>query len=332
MKRIFITGSTGFIGEALTKALAKDKDHVLHLLVRSPEKARHLEASNVVLFKGTLEDKALIATAIESCEEVYHLAAYAQAWSKDPATFFRINVGGTENILAAARNGKGKRVVIASTGGVLGASGNGLIDETAMGNPQRMTLYEQSKLEAEALAREHVRRGMHTVIVNPTRVFGPGPQTVSNGETLLIKRFLDGNPNFTPGNGDSTGSYVYIDDVVNGIIAAMAKGRPGERYLLSGENASYNEFFQVIAQVSGQRRKVRSFPLRVLLLFARFELLKAKVVGYPPLITPPLVRKYAENWSFSCEKAKRELGYTHLSLEEAVRRTVAWIEQNYSGI
>jgi nucleoside-diphosphate-sugar epimerase len=108
----------------------------------------------------------------------------------------------------------------------------------------------------------------------------------------------------------------------------MKKGRGGERYILSGANASYNEFFNLLAKVSGKKVALYRFPVGLMLMAGYTIMGYSKITGNPPLLTPKWIKKYFYDWSLSCEKAQRELGYSYRSLEEGLEQTVNWINQN----
>ena len=325
---IFITGATGYVGNNLTNRLAAE-GHIVHALCRSVNKKSLLAHSNIKVFEGDITDIDSVEKAMKGCEQVYHLAAYARVWSKDPSVFYKLNVQGTKHVLEAARKLGIKNIVFTSTGGVLGPSNGQPVkeDDARLGNI--FNEYEDTKTQAEDLCKEYCNKyNMRIVIVNPPRIYGPGIESESNAVTRLVKLYLKGKWKILPGDGKKTGSYVYVDDVVNGHVLAMEKGRSGERYILSGVNASYNEFFDVLSKVS--RKKATLYPLPVwLMMIAGYSIMGySKITGNPPLLTPKWIKKYLYDWSLSCEKAQKELGYTYRSLEEGLHQTVNWIKQN----
>ena len=327
--KIFITGATGYIGNNLAKRLAAE-GHTIYALCRSAEKASLLAHDNIKICDGDITDIKSVRTAMSGCEQVYHLAAYARVWAKDTSQYYLLNVEGTKNVLDAARELGIEKIVVTSTAGVLGPSGDRPVkeDDERIGNI--LNEYEETKTQSEILCKDYCNKyNMHIVIVNPPRVYGPGVESESNGVTRLVRFYLAGKWKIIPGDGNGTGSYVHVDDVVNGHILAMEKGRSGERYILSGVNISYKDFFSLLAIVSG--KKVNLYPLPVwMMMLAGYAIMGyAKVTGKPPLITPKWIRKYLYNWSLSCEKAQRELGYTYRSLEEGLRQTVDWVKQNH---
>jgi len=322
-KKIFITGGTGFIGQKLARKLA-DEGHQVVALIRSKGKAQALTHDNISFVEGDLFNLGALEVGMHESDEVYHLAAFASVWAKDN-TFSKVNIDGTLNILKAAKKKGVKKVLVTSTAGVIGPAIDGPVNEDTPRRVDFFTDYESTKYESELKIKEHVAEGQHVVIVNPTRVYGPGPLNVSNSVTKLIKQYTEGKWKFIPGDGMSTGNYVFVDDVINGHILAMEKGRAGERYLLGGEDASYHELFDTIAEVGGKKYKLYKMPLGVLLAFGKLQLFLANTTGRTPLITPGWVRKYLYKWSVSSQKAQDELGYEITPLKEGVQKTVDWV-------
>lgn len=324
--KVLVTGSTGYVGIPLCRRLA-EKGQQVHALARSVQGAGH---AGIRVFKGDLLDPGSVAAAVEGCDAVYHLAAYAGVWAKDPGQFRLTNVEGTRTLLAAAQAAGVRKVVITSTGGVMGHSpGNGiLVDEATHPDPVLASAYEQSKLEAERLAFSYPGNGMEVVVVNPTRIFGPGALNESNSVTKLIHQFYEGKWRIIPGDGESIGNYVYLDDVVTGHILAMEKGKPGERYILGGDNVTYNEFFALLRKLTGSRQKLFRAPIGPMLFYARLEMLKTRLTGKKPLIVPAFVHKLTKNWSMSSQKAQTELGYSPIPLADGLELTLEWIKKN----
>ncbi len=324
-KRIFITGATGFIGRKLAHKLA-DEGHEIVALIRSKSKAAALTHERISFVEGDLFSIEALENGMEGCHEVYHLAAFASVWAKGD-TFKEVNIDGTLNILDAAKKQGVDKVVVTSTAGVIGPAVDGPVNEETPRQVDFFTDYESTKYESELKIKERVSQGQHVVIVNPTRVYGPGPLNVSNSVTKLVKQYIAGKWKFIPGDGMSTGNYVYVDDVINGHVLAMKNGRAGERYLLGGDDATYWELFDQIAEIGGQKYKLYKMPLGVLLTFGKFQLFLAENFGRQPMITPGWVRKYLYKWSVSSEKAKKELGYEITSLENGIQKTVDWLRK-----
>lgn len=322
--KIFITGATGYIGAKLALTLAK-KGHQVYALVRNSSKTGIIDHKNIQCFPGDLSDKKSIGKAMMDCEGVFHLAAYARVWSKNPEKYFIENVQGTVNILESALKNSIKKFVYTSTTGVIGPSEENSADENNTRKIDFFNEYESSKAMAETKVREFSGQGLHAVIVSPPRVYGPGLLSQSNAVTILIKKYINGQWRIMPGNGTGMGSYAYIDDVVNGHIQAMELGKAGEKYILGGVNASYKELFNTIRKISQTNYKLFRLPFFIVQSFAHFQHLMAITIDKEPSITPKWTRKYLYDWSLSSEKAKAEIGYHITPLEEGLKKTIDWL-------
>jgi nucleoside-diphosphate-sugar epimerase len=168
--------------------------------------------------------------------------------------------------------------------------------------------------------------GIEIVIVNPSRVYGPGVLSDSNGITRIVQRYIRGKWRIIPGNGESIGNYVFVDDVVSGHILAMEKGRSGERYILGGTNLTYNQLFNQLAELTGKKYFMIHVPLSLCQMIAGIMLFIARVLGSAPLITPALIRKYNHNWNISSSKADRELGYRPIDFKTGASLTINWLK------
>jgi len=326
--KIFITGATGFIGSRLALKLA-EAGHTVHLLCRSspPEiLAAHL---NTRIYRGDITREADIESAMEGCARAFHLAAYARLWANDPGTYYRVNVLGTRNVVTAARNLGIRKLVFTSTAGVFGPAGPDASpgDEYARFSKPFDNAYTSSKLDAEKAVLDAAAEGLHSVIVNPTRVYGPGPATKSNAVTRIIKYYLEGRWRFVPGDGTVVANYTYIEDVVNGHLGAMNRGRSGERYILGGINVSYNELFEIINQQADVNRTRIPIPMPAIRAAAWLDLLSAKLFEREPTLTPTWVDGMRVDAYRSSHKAKRELGYEVTPLEEGIRETINWLKE-----
>ncbi len=328
--KCFVTGATGFIGNRLVEELLKLGNEV-HVLARSKEKVIQLYGNKVTFFGGDLFDLDVIYNATHHCDAVFHLAAFANIWSKDKMQAYKTNVVGTMNILEAALLNKVARVIFTSSAAVLPPSENGEeIDENSTLPAKYITDYEITKFQAEQLCLEYCKKGLNVSIVNPPRVFGPGFLNKSNSVSIIIKKYISGKWRIIPGTGAAIGNYVFIDDVVNGHILAMQKGISGEKYILGGTNTSFNSFFEVLSAVSGKNYKLFHLPFSLIMAVSKIELLMAETTGKQPLITPPWAKKYLQNRPVSSKKAINNLNYTITPLDEGIRKTIEWLkfEQN----
>lgn len=327
--KVFVTGGTGYIGAYLVKRLAEE-GHTVHALVRSPEKAKQIAHPNVILFKGDILDKESIEKAMEGCDQVYHLAAFAKVWAKEVKTFFNLNVVATNLILDAAIKYHVKKVVVTSTAGVFGASISGIISEKSGRDLDFFNEYESSKALSESKIKDYVISGLDVVIVSPTRVYGPFLFGKTESITQLIEKFVLGSWRFIPGDGTKIGNYVFVEDVVEGHLLAMEKGKKGNTYILGGPNHTYNEFFKTVSDISGVKRKMIHMPIGLQMLFSRLQLVKTWF-GKEPLITPKWIAKGKYDWEVSPQKAIDELGLQPKSLEDGVKITVDWLKNKNQG-
>lgn len=326
-KRIFVSGATGFIGSNLVLHLA-NLGHTVHALYRSFQKTEILKHENVRLFKGDVCDKSSLEAAMATCEEVYHLGAFARLWDKDPTLCQRVNVEGTSNVLDASVKCGIKKIVVTSTAGVLGPSDSIPIDEKCERTSKFFNSYELSKFEMEKKVLEYVAKGLLVVIVNPTRVFGPGILSEANSATKIINAYIHGKWHFIPGKGNSIGNYVFIDDVVKGHILAMEKGLPGERYILGGTNLNFLDFFSVIAAVSGKRYWMIRLPAQMLIFISSLVFFISRLFGKPPRLAPQWIKRYLLDWAVSSKKAECNLGYKITPIEEGLEKTVQWLRKD----
>jgi farnesol dehydrogenase len=331
--RVFVTGATGFLGGDLVRRLA-GRGYAVRALFREEAKRRGLEHPAVDWVKGDLAAPASLAEGMTGAEAVVHAAAFAGAWSRDERTIFGLNVGGTRAVLDAAREAGIRKIVHVSSAGVFGPSGRETTDERNDNRSVYFTPYDRSKGLAEALVAERVRDGQPVVTVNPTRVYGPGPMNEANSVTLMVRRYLAGRWRLIPGDGEAVGNYVLVRDVSEGIIRALERGRVGERYILGGENISYNGFFRRLSEIDGRRRRMVRVPQPVLSAAAVFLVGLGRVPGVRPPVTPGLVKKFVRNWRVTSAKAEKELGYVPTPLRQGLRETVSWLadERRMKGV
>jgi len=326
---IFVTGATGFVGNNISLRLARE-GNIVHALYRDIKKTKGLEHENIKLFKGDILDKKSLYNGMKGCTVVFHTAAFTSVWAKDPSTIESLNVNGTINVLETAVELTVNKIVYTSTAGVFGPSGNNITDETQLYPLTFFNQYEVTKAKIEQIIiPRFLKLGLNVIIVNPTRIYGPGPLNDANSLSKIIKSQLEGRIGLVPSDGKSIGNYTYVDDVAEGHILAMKNGKGGEKYILGGDNIAYIDLIRLVASVSGKKAKLIKIPVFVMFLISWIFLIIAKITGIKPLITPWFVKKVLRDWRVSSEKARKELNYYPVSIEQGIKNTIDWLRKEY---
>lgn len=324
--KILITGATGYVGHRLALALA-ERNNEVHILVRNPDSSNIPQHKNIKVIAGDITDRQSIMPAIKECRQVYHTAALVKAFDKDATLFYKVNVEGTHNLLESALETGVERFVFTSSCSVIGPTLKAAMCENDKRVAPLDNDYDATKFLAENLVKEYGKKGLHTVIVSPSKVFGPsGFDAKSISVNTVISRFIKGEPTFIPKPSQFIANYCFIDDVVEGHILAMSKGHVGENYILGGENVSYSEFFHTIGTLSEKRSRLIAIPKFVMKTFAFIQWIQFKATNKEPLVTGNGIRQIYCNKIFSSEKATRELGYAITPLREGLQRTIHFLK------
>ena len=325
--RIFVTGASGFIGGRLCQYLAGSDANTVVAFCRAPSEAPCLRNPDIEVVTGDLLSRQSITAGMKGCDACIHLAGLASQWSRRADEFHRVNVDGTRNVLAAAAACGVRRFVFVSTAGVYGPTGDGFLSEDSPIPAWQPTRYERSKRDAELVVlQEGNRLDLNVCIVCPTRVFGPGELSEANSVTRIIQQYMCGHWRFLPGDGSAVGNYVYIDDVVTGLVQAVKLGVNGRRYVLGGTNLSYRELFRLVGeQCSHRQAAMIQVPCFAAVVYAQVQWLLASLIGRRPTLTPPFARKYFRDYRFNCERTWKELGMKPTSMEAAIESTVRWL-------
>jgi nucleoside-diphosphate-sugar epimerase len=325
---IFVTGATGFIGTKLVNELIR-QGHVVHALTRAKSNREGLDHERIKLVQGDIMNRGSLVAGMKGCSHVFHLAAYAKNWASDPNIFYDYNVVGMRNVFEAAKQTGVQRVVWTSTIVTFGPTAPNVVGDEMMPRiiQKYYTEYEETKAIAEKEALKMAAEGFPVVIVNPTRVYGPGKLTEGNSVSLMIDQYDHGQVPILLNKGINVGNYALVDDLVRGHILAMERGCIGERYIIGGENASLKRFFELVDEVSNKRHFQINLPPKIGLAYGGIQKFAANTFGVYPQITTGWVETFLQNWAYSCAKAERELGYTFIPLKEGIRLTYEWILQ-----
>ena len=325
--RKLVTGAGGYLAEQLILQLSNSGYQVSAMYRGDYNKS--IKSENIQWIKGDLMDIDSLRNAVLGCEEVYHVAAFSKSWAKDPRMFYDVNVGGTINLIEAAKEAGVKRIVVTSTAGAIGPANVGkFVTEDQYRRIDFFGDYESSKFIMNEKILDYVRKGMDIRIVCPSRIFGPG-NLGSKGSTMtqILRSYLLGKWRIQLGSGTDRANYVYIDDVVQGHLLAMEKGAAGEKYLIGSFNESFSGLMSSLSQISGKKYKLYKIPFGVLGFYANVVGVIAKIFNFDPVITKDWVNKLHQNWQADISKAKDELGYEPTPKEEALRKTIEWINK-----
>ncbi|KAM7514207.1 hypothetical protein LguiA_003790 [Lonicera macranthoides] len=332
MKKVLVTGASGYLGGRLCHALLR-QGHSVRAFVRPTSDLSSLpppssDGGTLELAYGDATDYPSLLAACSGCNIIFHAAALVEPWLPDPSKFSSVNVGGLKNILQAYKDTKSiEKIIYTSSFFALGSTDGYTADESQI-HPCKFfcTEYEKSKAIADKIALEAASEGVPIVPVYPGVIYGPGKVTAGNVVAkLIIERFNWRLPGYI-GYGNDKFSYSHVDDVVDGHIAAMNKGRPGERYLLTGENASFKQVFDIAAAITETKKPWFGIPLMVIEVYGWASVLWSRITGKLPLISPPTVYVLRHQWAYSCEKAKLELGYNPRSLREGLGEVLPWLK------
>ncbi len=324
--RIFITGATGFVGSHVARALA-DQGAELRALVRPTSDLRNLAGLNAEHATGDLRDSASIEKAMSGCDTVFHVAADYRLWVRDPDEMYRANLEGTRSLLDAARRNKVRRVVYTSSVATMGFTSNGHVaDENSPVSLANMIgPYKRSKFMAEEVAMAAGRSGMDVVVVNPTTPVGerdikPTP-TGRIVVDFLKKKF--------PAYVDTGLNLVDVTECARGHVAALEKGRSGERYILGGENLTLKQILDKLAAITGLPSPRVKVPYFVALATGVVdEIVTGRIMGKEPRATIDAVRMGRKKMFVVSAKAERELGWKTVPVDGALRRAVDWFQSN----
>ena len=322
---ILITGSTGYIGNLLALRLA-DEGHFIHALIRDQQKSWLVRHKNIRVFLGDLANEEDVRTAMEGCEQVYHVAGQVRPWLKNADLFYKTNVTGTVNVCEEAIHLGIKKLVFTSTTGVFGSTNNELFDERASRKQSFLLDYDRSKALAENAVLDYVQNGLKAVIVSPCKVFGPGHTAHSLAANAIICSFLKNQVAFIPSPGRYCVCFSYVQDVVNGHVLAMEKGAVGEKYILGGYNLSYYQFFDRLRNLAKIKGRIICVPKPLVIFAGYLQEVKEKILDGNILFTAKAAKQVFHNYAFSSEKAIKHLGYTTTPLEEAMNKTIQFLK------
>jgi len=325
--KVLVTGATGFVGSAVARRLVEE-GMCLRALVRAGGDRRNLAGIAAALVEGDLNDPESLVRAIDGCEALIHVAADYRLWIPDPDSMMRTNVEGTRAVLGAAMRAGVSRIVYTSSVAVLAqrADGEPADERTPSVMADMIGTYKQSKFLAEKLVRQMVREeGAPIIIVNPSTPIGPRDLKPTPTGRLIVEAAAGRMPAFV----DTGLNVVHVDDVAAGHLAALRKGRIGERYILGGENLPLSEILAEIAMLCGRKPPRIRLPHAAIMPVAYMAEAWCRATGHgEPFVTVDGVRMARKTMYFSSAKAEAALGYHARPAAEALADAVAWFRAN----
>lgn len=310
-----VTGASGFIGSAVVRVLLARGRKVRALVEPGAKDLANIEGLDVDVRECDVTDEASLRRGLEGAKSLFHLAAIYKLWTPDPEPLFRVNVEGTTATLLAALAARVERVVFTSSIMAVGLGG----DEAKRFDLFDMAgTYTMTKYLSERVATRFARAGLPVVVVNPGMPFGPRDLAPTpTGQVIL--RFLKRE---VPMLGTGSLSVVDVDDCAEGHVLAEERGRPGERYILTGHHVTLRELAEHIARIGDVKVPKIALPRALGLSAAAAMEATARRTGKEPLVTYNEARFTSSAPHFSNDKAKRELGFQVRPLDETLKRAI----------
>ncbi|NTW52471.1 MAG: SDR family oxidoreductase [Chlorobiaceae bacterium] len=317
--KVVVTGSTGFIGSRLILRLAGEGRDV-HALVRKSSDLTSLKGclDKITLIYGDVTNAASLDGVFDGVDEVYHIAGLTYMGSRKNDLLKKINIDGTRNVLEACRKAGVRRVVHTSSVTAVGLSNSTIpLDEDSPWDFCNVPLeYARTKHVAEKIVAEEVSKGLDCVIVVPAFVFGAGDINFNAGR--IIKDVYNRKMPFYPLGGVCV---VDVEIVVESLMAAMQKGRTGERYIIGGDNVSYRDLSRTIMKVTGVHQSSLPLPLwgaHIINFMLNYVGDRKKI---SKLFNMSMFTVASKFLYVDSSKARRELGMRYEPYEQSIRRT-----------
>jgi dihydroflavonol-4-reductase len=320
--RVLVTGGSGFVGSAVVRVLVA-AGYPVRALVRPSSPRANLAQTQVELVEGDMRDAASMARAMTGIRYVMHVAADYRLWARDRDEIRRNNVAGTRTIMEAALREGVERIVYTSSVAALAlrADGASADEVTAQSEASAVGAYKQSKVAAQELVEAMIQQsGLPAIIVNPSTPIGPRDIRPTPTGRLIVEAAAGRMPGYV----DTGLNLVHVDDVAAGHLAALTRGRIGERYILGGQDVLLADMLRDIARLVGRRGPLLRFPRRLLFPAAAVAEMWATRTGREPFLTRDGLRMAKHRMFFSSAKATRELGFVARPYGEGLVDAISW--------
>jgi dihydroflavonol-4-reductase len=321
--RVLVTGASGFLGSAVVR-MVLEQGHSARALVRPNSPRANLNGLGCEIVIGDIRDRPAMTAALRDVRYLFHVAADYRLWARDPDEIIRNNRDGTHLVMEAARESGVERVVYTSSVAALKPRDNGSeADEGDRADMQSaIGAYKKSKVAAERVVEEMIGQGLPAVIVSPSTPIGPRDIRPTPTGRIIVEAAKGRLPAYV-----ETGlNLVHVDDVAEGHVRALTKGRIGENYILGGHNVMLKEMLAEIARSVGRKPPRLSLPRAPLYPFAYIAETLARTTRKEPMLTVDALKMARHKMFFSSAKAKQELGYTTRPWRLAVADAVNWFK------
>jgi dihydroflavonol-4-reductase len=328
---IVITGATGHIGNVLVRQLLyrKENQEKIRVLVPPGETMEPLKGTVVEIAVCDVTDYSAVVDGMRGADTVFHLAGIISIVKGRGELMQRVNVQGTMNVLNAAKENGVKRVVyVSSVHAFIEPANECEINEATPVDPDQVHGdYARTKAQATLFARQAASNGQNIVIVHPTGVIGPF-EFKNSHTSAMIKGVMKKKYPLKFG-----GKYDFVDvrDVAAGIILAAERGKSGESYILGGNQISIGELFEIVARLCGLQAPRHNAPVWLLRAVAPLAENWSKLCRNTPTFTPYALQTLLSNSNISCEKARRELGYSPRPIAITLADFVHWARHEEVG-
>lgn len=321
-----VTGATGFLGSAVMRCLLS-ADHEVRVLARPDSNRKNLENFPVEITEGDLLDHKSLKHAVKGCDNLFHVAADYRLWVPNPEIMYKINVNGTQALIMAAAEAGVKRIVYTSSVATLGLNQNGspANEETPTNFTAIAGCYKRSKYQAEQVVKKLTDdHHLPLIIVNPSTPIGPGDIRPTPTGRIVIDTLRGRMPAYV-----NTGlNIAHVDDIAHGHLLAYRHGKPGERYILGGDNMMLLQILQAIDEINETRTSRIKMPINLMLPMAWCMEKIASFTDTEPRATLDSIYMAKKLMFFSSAKASRELGYQYRPAIEALKDAVKWFKEN----
>jgi dihydroflavonol-4-reductase len=319
-----VTGAAGFLGSHVARQLVARGDEV-RVLLRASSTNRAIADLSLEYVTGDLRDPASLDRAMKGVKRVFHVAADYRLWAKRKQDIYDSNVGGTKNLLDAARRAGVEQLIYTSTVATIAVDRPQHPNEFTDARLEEMVgHYKRSKWMAEREALGAAKSGLPVIVAMPTTPVGPWDwKPTPTGKIILD--FLNGK---MPGYVETGLNFVGVEECASGHLLVAEKGKVGERYLLGGENLTLKQMLDTLAKITGLRAPILKIPHGLALGVAYANTVFSRLVGREPGIPVEGVKIARHMMFVDCSRAKRELGFHAGPVAAALERAVRWYEAN----